>query len=224
MKTESHYKNLLIKAYLLQVRDGYFTSLGLARETGKSYGRCSNITTEFISKSLFKKIKPKTMIGTGGKSNLKGFLPSKYVITGKARKTFTITLCGGVFDLLHPGHLAFLEDARNKGDALAVAVARDETVLKRKGRYPNLNEQDRLTVMSKLTMVDLAVLGYPDGYTKTINRIDPDIIFLGYDQDYDIELVKKAIKSLGKKIIVTRSNKHLHGHSTRSIIERIKGS
>ena len=97
-----------------------------------------------------------------------------------------VVLASGVFDLLHLGHVKFLEDAKKAGgdDAqLVVIVARDSTVEKTKGRKPIMSEDQRLALVESLKVVDKAVLGYENlDIGEVIGEIKPDVIALGYDQ------------------------------------------
>jgi len=91
----------------------------------------------------------------------------------------------GTFDLLHPGHKNFLEQAKEKGDFLVVVVARDENVNDIKGMYPEEDEKIRKNKLNALDIVDEVIMGYKN-YKKRmdiIREINPDIICLGYDQD-----------------------------------------
>lgn len=89
----------------------------------------------------------------------------------------------GVFDILHPGHLAFLEAAKRRGDELVVVVTPDEKVRKEKGRRPSQPLKDRLRVLRALKVVDRAVPGDGGKRWTTVERLRPDVICVGYDQD-----------------------------------------
>jgi len=97
-----------------------------------------------------------------------------------------IVLASGVFDLLHLGHVKFLEEAKKAGgkDAeLIVIIARDSTVEKNKGRKPIMPENQRRALVESLKVVDEAVLGFEEfDIGDVIERIKPDVIALGYDQ------------------------------------------
>ena len=88
----------------------------------------------------------------------------------------------GTFDVLHPGHLNFLRQAKKLGDFLIVSVARDVNAKKFKGFYPVFSERERLEIIKSLKMVDKAVLGDSGYYLKHTLRENPDIIALGHDQ------------------------------------------
>ncbi len=89
----------------------------------------------------------------------------------------------GTFDNLHPGHIAYLEQAAKLGNELCVVVARDENVKRIKGRYPEQNEEIRKKRLAQELVVDHVFLGYPGkDFLKIVQEIKPDIIALGYDQ------------------------------------------
>ncbi len=122
-----------------------------------------------------------------------------------------IVLAAGVFDLLHLGHVRFLEEAKKCGgdDAtLVVVVARDSTVERRKCERPVMSENQRRALVEALEVVDEAILGYEDfSIEKVIARFSPDVIALGHDQKSIAETVRKTIKRQGLKIRVCVINK-----------------
>jgi FAD synthetase len=97
-----------------------------------------------------------------------------------------VVLASGVFDLLHLGHVKFLEEAKKaggKGAELIVIIARDSTVVDGKGRKPIMPENQRRALVESLKVVDEAVLGFEKfDLGDVIERIKPDVIALGYDQ------------------------------------------
>ncbi|MDR2873900.1 MAG: FAD synthase [Methanobrevibacter sp.] len=108
-----------------------------------------------------------------------------------------IVMATGTFDLLHPGHGLYLKKAKELGgenSKLVVVVARDSTVMKKK-RIPIINENQRLELIKMLKTVDEAYLGYEDNMFKIVKEINPDIIAIGYDQSFEIEELKKSLKS-----------------------------
>lgn len=94
----------------------------------------------------------------------------------------TVVMAFGTFDYFHAGHEDYLKQARALGDELIVVIARDETVKKVKGFYPDQNERQRLKEVSESKHVDKAVLGNPDDKYKVVRKHRPDILALGYDQ------------------------------------------
>jgi FAD synthetase len=117
-------------------------------------------------------------------------------------------LASGVFDLLHYGHIRFLEEAKKLGglDArLVVIVATDDTVTRAKGRSPIIPEDQRRAVVESLKVVDEAILGYKDqDLDKIMSTIKPDVVAVGHDQ-HDIEdEVKRLVAEKGYRTRVER--------------------
>jgi FAD synthetase len=122
-----------------------------------------------------------------------------------------IVLASGVFDLLHLGHVRFLEEAKKAGgkDAeLIVIVARDSTVENRKGKRPIMPENQRRALVESLKVVDEAILGYESfDIGGVIEKIKPDIIAVGHDQDGMEKNVKKYLQEHGLNIKVVKIGK-----------------
>ncbi len=113
-------------------------------------------------------------------------------------------LVGGTFEILHPGHIEFLRRASSLGK-LYVVVARDSTVEKLKGRRPILDEDSRLKVVSSVRHVYEAFLGSERDIMDSVERVKPDIIFLGPDQAFDEEeIASRAEERLGYRPQVAR--------------------
>lgn len=144
------------------------------------------------------------------------------MLTQQGRERLTVVACGGVFDILHPGHGFFLERAKSYGDLLVVIVARDSTVEKRK-RIPIVPEEQRLEMVGYLKPVDLAVLGGEGDFLKVIEDLRPDIIALGPDQRHDEEYLRRELKKRGLVVKVkrVREYKKCPLYSTKSILEKI---
>jgi len=126
-------------------------------------------------------------------------------------KKRTVVLASGVFDLLHLGHVRYLEEAKKAGGEnaeLIVIVARDSTVEKRKGYRPVIPENQRRALVESLKVVDEAILGYEEfDIGKVIEKIKPDIIAVGHDQDGMEKAVKDYIREKGLNIKVVRISK-----------------
>ena len=122
-----------------------------------------------------------------------------------------IVLASGVFDLLHLGHVRFLEEAKKTGgkDAeLIVIIARDSTVEKTKGRKPIMSENQRRALVESLKVVDEAVLGYENfDLGEVIEHVKPDVIALGYDQVEMEKATKKYVNDHKLHIKVIRIGK-----------------
>jgi FAD synthetase len=117
-------------------------------------------------------------------------------------------LASGVFDLLHYGHIRFLEEAKKLGgpDAkLVVIVASDETVTRTKSKPPVIPEDQRRAVIESLKVVDEALLGYKEqDLVKILATIKPDIVAVGHDQHDVEEELNRVIAKKGYKIRVER--------------------
>ena len=87
-----------------------------------------------------------------------------------------IVLAGGVFDIIHPGHINTLNAAKKLGDILVVVVATDKTAVKMKKREPLHNAQLRQELVSSLNMVDLCIIGDEEDIFKTVDLVKPQII------------------------------------------------
>jgi FAD synthetase len=107
----------------------------------------------------------------------------------------------GTFDVLHPGHVRYLEESAELGDKLVVVIARDS----RANRELAFGEDERREIVEALEAVDRAILGREDDIYKTVEEVDPDTITLGYDQGHDSEEVKElAENATGHEVEVVR--------------------
>jgi FAD synthetase len=126
----------------------------------------------------------------------------------KGRKKRKIVLASGVFDLLHLGHVKFLEEAKKAGGRnaeLIVIVARDSNVEKSKGNKPIMPENQRRALVESLKIVDEAILGYEKfDIGEVIEKIRPDAIVFGYDQKGMEKTVRDYIKTKGLKIEIVK--------------------
>ena len=130
----------------------------------------------------------------------------------------------GVFDLLHAGHLHYVEQAKSLGDELIVVVAHDDTVRKQK-HEPVTNQELRRRMVEGLKPVDRAIVGNPpsEPIFDILNTVKPDIIALGYDQKHSRDSIKSGLDHNGwsqvEVIRVEGLADDLDG--TRKIIARI---
>jgi FAD synthetase len=113
----------------------------------------------------------------------------------------TTVMAQGVFDLLHPGHLHYLEKSKKLGDKLVVVIARDSRIEK----DLHFDEDERQEMVQALEAVDQAILGSEEAIYDTVSKVSPGIITLGYDQPFDEEEVKSmAEEATGEKVEVKR--------------------
>ena len=132
----------------------------------------------------------------------------------------------GTFDIIHPGHGFFLEEARKLGGKdtrLVVVLARDSTVRARK-RTPIVGEKQRLEVVRMLKPVDEAYLGSETDMFEIVHRIKPDIIALGPDQKFDVDELREELRRRALECEVKRIEKYRDSEldSTCKIIKRIR--
>ena len=124
------------------------------------------------------------------------------------KKRGKVVLASGTFDLLHLGHVKYLEEAKKAGGSnskLIVIVARDKTVEKRKGRKPVMPEDERKALVESLKVVDKAILGREDfDIGDVIDEIKPDIIAVGHDQANIEEQVRRTVEKKRLPIQVVR--------------------
>ena len=127
----------------------------------------------------------------------------------------------GTFDILHPGHLFYLEESKKLGDELWVIVARDINV-KHKPK-PILPDDQRCAMVASLKPVDHAILGDKTDMFRPIEEIHPDVITIGFDQMFDEEKLHQqlAARNLSPKIV--RIGKYADGDlcSSRVVVQQI---
>jgi cytidyltransferase-like protein len=132
---------------------------------------------------------------------------TRYALTDVGRSLIKVVLAGGVYDVLHVGHLAALSEAKRLGDVLVVVVATDLTVETLKGRKPLFPQEDRRSLIEGLRPVDIAILGYEDvgfGFEQVLVEVKPDIVAFGYDQEKLEGTVAEIIQRQNMKIKMVR--------------------
>ncbi len=117
-------------------------------------------------------------------------------LTENGRNSLCIVLAGGVFDIIHPGHIHTLNAAKELGDVLVVVVATDNTAVKMKKRRPLHTQDQRQELVNSLSIVDLCLIGQENDIFKTVNRVKPQIIALGYDQIHQEKFITKGCKKI----------------------------
>jgi len=130
-----------------------------------------------------------------------------------------VVFTNGCFDLIHPGHIRYLQDARRLGDALIVALNSDRSVRELKGeKRPILNQNERAEVMAALNCVDYVTIF--DGPTprEIIAALLPDVLVKGGDWDLDRIVGRDEVEAAGGEVL---SLPFIEGCSTTDLIERI---
>ncbi|WP_135304498.1 adenylyltransferase/cytidyltransferase family protein [Haloarcula amylovorans] len=115
----------------------------------------------------------------------------------------TRVVAQGTFDILHPGHVHYLQDAKAMGDELHVIVARSVNVTHKEP--PIVPDEQRRQMVSALKPVDEAHLGHPEDIFVPIERIRPDVIALGYDQHHEVGGIEAALSERGLECDVRRA-------------------
>lgn len=125
-------------------------------------------------------------------------------LTDDGRKDLKVVLAGGVFDIIHPGHIHTLNAAKDLGDVLVVVVATDNTAVKMKKRRPLHSQEQRQELVNSLKMVDLCLVGQEDDIFKTVNLVRPQVIALGYDQVHQEKYIIEGCKRINLDATVAR--------------------
>ena len=133
-----------------------------------------------------------------------------------------VVLTNGVFDLLHPGHVRYLQDARRVGDALIVAVNSDRSVRAIKGSArPVTPEHERAEILSALACVDAVVVFDEDNPQEIVSRLQPDVLVKGADWAVDEIIGRETVESRGGRVVRIPL---AEGYSTSAIIKKIRGT
>ena len=133
-----------------------------------------------------------------------------------------VVLTNGVFDLLHPGHVRYLQDARRVGDALIVAVNSDRSVRAIKGSArPVTPEHERAEILSALACVDAVVVFDEDNPQEIVSRLQPDVLVKGADWAMDEIIGRETVESRGGRVVRIPL---AEGYSTSAIIKKIRGT
>ena len=125
-------------------------------------------------------------------------------LTELGRSSLRVVLAGGVFDIIHPGHIHTLNAAKALGDILIVVVATDNTAVKMKKRQPLHSKEQRQELVNSLVMIDLCLIGQEDDIFKTVNLVKPQIIALGYDQVHQEKFIIDGCKKINLDANVAR--------------------
>ena len=143
-------------------------------------------------------------------------LDSTLVSINKEKIVFT----NGCFDILHPGHIHILDQAKSYGDILIVGLNSDESIKRLKGpKRPKVSQKDRLRILSSIKFVDYAILFEEDTPLKLIKKIKPNILVKGGDYNSDDIVGSEFVKSNGGEIKIVQL---LEGYSSSSLIDKFE--
>lgn len=131
-----------------------------------------------------------------------------------------LVFTNGCFDILHRGHIEYLYQARNLGDALMVGVNTDNSVKRLKGEMRPINgEYDRMMLLASLYFVDYVVLFDEDTPLQLIKSVRPDILVKGGDYTRDTIVGADFVESTGGEVVVIS---FVEGYSTTKVINKMR--
>ena len=134
----------------------------------------------------------------------------------------TIVFTNGVFDLLHPGHVRYLQHARSLGDALVVGVNSDRSARGNKGPdRPITPEAERAEILAALAAVDAVAIFDEDTPHQAIAALQPDVLVKGADWAEDAIVGRDIVEMRGGRVVRIRVEE---GHSTTEIVRRIRAT
>ena len=153
------------------------------------------------------------------------------VLSRDAAKLFTeqaraagrrVVFTNGVFDLLHPGHVRYLQQARALGDVLVIGINTDRSVRANKGpERPITPEAERAEVLAALECVDGVTIFDEETPLNIISDLLPDVLVKGADWAHDAIVGRDIVEARGGRVVRVAVEQ---GHSTTSIVQKIKGS
>jgi D-beta-D-heptose 7-phosphate kinase/D-beta-D-heptose 1-phosphate adenosyltransferase len=131
-----------------------------------------------------------------------------------------IVFTNGVFDLLHPGHVRYLQHARSLGDLLIVGLNADASVRRNKGPdRPITPEGERAEILAALECVDAVVIFDQDTPADIVRLVEPDVLVKGADWPTDQIVGRDTVEARGGRVVLVPVEE---GHSTSAIVQRIK--
>jgi cytidyltransferase-like protein len=191
--SSGNVRSVIKAAYLLQLRHGPFTEVEL--EAAAVASELQNaLNLQYLEEQQVNQEK-------------------RYSLSEKGRAQIKVVLAGGVYDVLHLGHLAALTEAKSLGDVLIAVVATDITVEMLKGRKPVFPQEDRRALVEGLKPVDKAILGYEDvgfGFEQVLIEVMPDMVAFGYDQENLERSVSEIINRRKLKIRTVKLTQYEH--------------
>ncbi|MDA4135700.1 MAG: FAD synthase [Thaumarchaeota archaeon] len=193
------------------LRAVYSASLREGRPTVKAVALIMEGPSEEVSKRL-------RSAATAGLVQLSG---PGVVLTPKGRSRLKVVMIGGAFEIIHPGHLHTVEQARKLGNTLVVVVAADKTVTKNKGRDPVTSQEWRVKLVSAVRGVDVGLPGGQGSIYDTLEKVRPDVVALGYDQTHNPKDIELEARSRGLELRVVRLSSPLPDVKTSKIVNAL---
>ena len=192
--------DLLRAIYTVGLREGGVKAGGVRKRLGVAEASIRNALRDAAGKKLIKE-------GEG-----------LVELTPAGRRRLKVVMLGGAFEIIHPGHVHALSEARSLGNTLVVVVATDQSVEKNKGRPPVTDQASRVGLVSSLRQVDLALPGNKGSIYEILLRIRPDIVALGYDQRLAGEEVVREAAKRGVRITTARLGTQMPDVKTSKIL------
>jgi cytidyltransferase-like protein len=169
----------------------------------KIRGEAANATN--LRKKLgVSQLQLRVAVGEARKRGLVKLKGSSVELTSAGKGRLKVVMLGGAFEIIHPGHIAAVSEARSMGNTLVVVVATDENVEKNKGRPPVTSQAQRVKLVSSLRQVDLALAGNKGSIFDILLRVRPDVVALGYDQRLNLDDIVKEAAKRGLKLTAAR--------------------
>jgi cytidyltransferase-like protein len=141
-------------------------------------------------------------------------------LTDPGRGQLVVVMAGGVFNIIHPGHLYTLSEAKRLGDVLVVSVATDRTVRQTRGTEAVLPQEQRVALVNAIKHVDVALLGSERDIFDTVERVRPDIIALGYDQQHGDQAILDGCLKRGLHPRVVRLGSPMPAIKSTQLLQR----
>jgi len=191
---------LLRQVYLQGVVTGKDGLVALARDLGTSVASVRSAIREESARGLLK--------ARAGSVEL----------TRTGRRRLKVVMLGGAFEIIHPGHVHAVTEAKRLGNTLVVVVATDESVERNKGRPPATEQASRVALVSSLRQVDLAIPGNKGSIFDILAKVRPDVVALGYDQGHNGEEIVREAARRGLKLRTARLSSPIPGVKTSKIL------
>ena len=180
------------------------TDINILKEVYVESVRNRSVTQRAVASTLGKREDLQRRIDNMVEGKLLAKRGTQLSLTDKGRRRFRVVLIGGAFEIIHPGHLHTIREAKALGDVLVVVVATDRTVKRNKGREPITDEAIRVDLVSAIRHVDLAILGNQGSIYDTLEKVRPDIVALGYDQHHNAEEIVQEGRRRGVSVETRR--------------------
>lgn len=139
-------------------------------------------------------------------------------LTPAGRRRLKVVMLGGAFEIIHPGHIHAVTEAKDLGNTLVVVVATDESVERNKGRPPATEQGSRVALVSSLRQVDIAIPGNKGSIFDILTKVRPDVVALGYDQRHNGEEIAREAAKRGLTLTTARLGSPMPGVKTSKIL------